>query len=205
MAHITTQGATRIYKMDKNYATQIVKINVDDGCYLEYIPDQIIPYRNSRFYQVSDITVHNGGNLVYSEIIVPGRVASGESFEYDICYLKTQARDQNSNLRFNDVYLLEPKKTELRHLGLLNDSSVFASVYVITSKVKAMEIIEKLNLRLKENASVLGGATLLPRGEGVLVRLLGDYAEDLRKTINYIVNDTRMIIIGAGFSGVRKY
>ena len=51
--HITTQGATRIYKMDKNYATQIVKINVDNGCYLEYIPDQIIPYRNSRFYQLS--------------------------------------------------------------------------------------------------------------------------------------------------------
>ena len=30
-AHVTTQGATRIYKMEKNYASQIVNIKVGDG------------------------------------------------------------------------------------------------------------------------------------------------------------------------------
>src|ERR671919_2686033 len=58
-AHITTQGATRIYRMEKNYATQIVNIIVDDGCYFEFIPDQIIPYRNSRFYQTVSLSIHD--------------------------------------------------------------------------------------------------------------------------------------------------
>ena len=49
-AHKTTQGATRIYKMERNYATQMVNVTVDDDCYLEYIPDQIIPFKDSRFY-----------------------------------------------------------------------------------------------------------------------------------------------------------
>ena len=51
IAHITTQGATRIYSMNSNSASQMVNITVDENCYLEYIPDQIIPYKNSRYYQ----------------------------------------------------------------------------------------------------------------------------------------------------------
>src|SRR5918912_4300963 len=36
-AHITTQGATRIYRMEKNFATQIINIDVGESCYFEYI------------------------------------------------------------------------------------------------------------------------------------------------------------------------
>ena len=91
-AHVTTQGATRIYKMEKNYASQIVNIKVGEGSYFEYIPDQIIPFRNSRFYQEVELNVHDNATMIYSEVIVPGRVASGEAFEYDICYIKTVGR-----------------------------------------------------------------------------------------------------------------
>ena len=35
-AHITTQGATRVYSMDSNSASQIVNITVGENCYLEY-------------------------------------------------------------------------------------------------------------------------------------------------------------------------
>ena len=76
IVHITTQGATRIYRMEKNYATQIVNVVVDDSCYFEFIPDQIIPYRDSRFYQKVNLKVHDNATMVYSEMIVPGRVAS---------------------------------------------------------------------------------------------------------------------------------
>ncbi len=58
-AHVTTQGATRIYRMEKNFATQIVNVTVDEGCYFEFIPDQIIPYRDSRLYQTLNFTVHD--------------------------------------------------------------------------------------------------------------------------------------------------
>src|SRR5919197_3616547 len=46
-AHITTQGATRLYRMEKNHATQIVNVIVNEDCYFEFVPDQIIPYRDS--------------------------------------------------------------------------------------------------------------------------------------------------------------
>ncbi len=41
----------------------------------EFVPDQIIPYRDSRFYQTVNLRVHDNGTMIYSELIVPGRVA----------------------------------------------------------------------------------------------------------------------------------
>ena len=89
LTHLTTQGATRVYGMNSDYASQMVNITLGKNSYLEYIPDQIIPYKNSRFYQKVNLKIHDNSNLVYSEILTPGRVAMGESFDYDICYMRT--------------------------------------------------------------------------------------------------------------------
>ena len=88
ISHITTQGATRIYKMNSNFATQMINLKVGKDCYLEFLPEQLIPYKSSRYYQKTTFTVDDSATLVYSETIVPGRVAMGELFDYDICYLK---------------------------------------------------------------------------------------------------------------------
>jgi urease accessory protein len=52
--------------------------------------------------------------LIYSEILTPGRVAMGESFEYDICYLKTHCKNQDKKIRFLENTKIEPKKTKIR-------------------------------------------------------------------------------------------
>ena len=90
VSHITTQGATRIYKMESNFATHLVSMNLRNNSYLEFIPEQLIPYNNSRFYQKTLLDIDNSSTVVYSETIVPGRIAMGEMFNFDVCYLKTE-------------------------------------------------------------------------------------------------------------------
>ncbi len=204
-AHITTQGATRIYRMERNYATQVVTIFVDDGCYFEYIPDQIIPYRNSRFYQTTALKVHDNGTALYSEILTPGRVASGESFEYDVCYLKTQATNQNNLIQFTDIFILEPKKFNLKTLGILGEKSVVGSLYIITKQDYVKQLVDEINASLKQTPNILGGATSLPHNSGVLVRMLSEVADEIRNTIYRAVDITRRTILNASFSGIRKY
>src|SRR5687767_6100652 len=117
-AHITTQGATRIYKMDKNYASQIINIKVERESYFEYIPDQVIPFRDSRFYQETILNIHDSSTMIYSEVIVPGRVASGEAFEYDICYTKTVGMNHLGRSIFMDTVKLEPRKENMSAVGI---------------------------------------------------------------------------------------
>jgi urease accessory protein len=202
--HLTTQGATRLYRMDKNYATQLVNITVGEGCYFEYIPDQIIPYRNSRFYQNVTLNTHDNSTMVYSEILVPGRVGSGESFEYDICYLKTSAKNQTGDLRFIDIALLEPKKRSIKNFGVLEGFDVVGTVYILTEKKYIRELSDQTNSMIESLPKIYGGATILPNNSGVMVRLLGPFASDVRNVIYEIVRISRRVILNAEFSAIRK-
>ena len=202
--HLTTQGATRIYRMDKNYATQVVNITVGEGCYFEFIPDQIIPYRNSRFYQKVMLNVHDNATMVYSELLVPGRVASGESFDYDICYLKTNARNQDGELRFIDIAILEPKKRILKNSGVLENFDVVGTVYILAPANHIKELNSLINSMIESYPKVYGGATILPNSSGVMVRLLGPFASDVRDVIIEVVRITRKEILHAPFSRIRK-
>ena len=202
--HLTTQGATRLYRMDKNYATQLVNITVGEGCYFEYIPDQIIPYRNSRFYQNVTLNTHDNSTMIYSEMLVPGRVGSGESFEYDICYLKTSAKNQNGDLRFIDIALLEPKKRSIRNFGVLEGFDVVGTVYILTERRYIRELSDQTNSMIESLPKIYGGATILPNNSGVMVRLLGPFASDVRNVIYEIVRISRRVILNAEFSAIRK-
>ncbi|MGB6673984.1 MAG: urease accessory protein UreD [Candidatus Nitrosopolaris sp.] len=203
-AHITTQGATRVYRMERNYATQIVNVVVDEGCYLEFVPDQLIPFRDSRFYQTVNLKVHDNGTMLYSEMIVPGRVASGESFQYDICYMKALARNQNDNLRFIDIAILEPKKRNLNTVGILGTFDVVGSTYILTKADYVKELKDEINSGLQKFTHFSGGASILPYNSGVIVRMLGNVASDIRNAIYEIIRITRKIILNASFSGMRK-
>lgn len=201
-AHITTQGATRIYRMEKNFATQIVNIDVGEGCYFEYIPDQVIPYRDSRFYQEANLRVHDNATLIYSEMITPGRVASGEHFDYDICYMKAVAKNQDDLQRFTDIAILEPKKRKMKIFGVLAKYEVVGTMYILTNN-KVSQINDEVNAMLKA-ANIYSGATILPGNAGVMVRMLGETASDLRTVIYEVVRIARKILLDAPFSGIRK-
>ncbi len=203
-AHITTQGATRVYRMERNYATQIVNVVVDEGCYLEFVPDQIIPFRDSRFYQTVNLKVHDNGTMIYSEMIVPGRVASGESFQYDICYMKALAKNQMDTLRFIDIAILEPKKRNLNAVGILGTFDVVGSTYILTKADYVKELKDEINSGLQKFAHFSGGASIMPYNSGVIVRMLGNVASDLRNAIYEIIKITRRKILNASFSGMRK-
>jgi urease accessory protein len=203
VAHLTTQGATRLYKMDSNFATQLVNVTVGENCYLEFIPDQIIPYRNSRFYQKVSLDVHDNASMIYSEIIVPGRTAMNESFEYDICYLKILAKSQDK-IRFVDVAMLEPKKQNLNTFGILGKQTVVGTIYIITKRDYVTELCNEINSSLQNITKISFGASILPHDLGILVRLTGNSASDIRDTVYEVVKMTRKKILNAPFTGIRK-
>jgi len=204
-AHLTTQGATRIYRMDKNYACQMVNIHVDEDCYLEYIPDQIIPYRDSRFYQIVNAKVHDKGSLVYSEILTPGRMASDEHFQYDILYLTTQATNQNGKLRFTDAYILQPKRRNFHLIGLLGENLVVGNLYALTKPEYIKTLVGEISNCLKTYPNIQAGVSILPHESGIVIRILGKITDEVRDVIFGALGIVRKNVIGASFSGIRKY
>ena len=193
ISHLTTQGATRIYKMESNYATHMVTLNLKDNSYLEFIPEQIIPYKNSRFYQKTNLEIDDSSTVVYSETIVPGRIAMGEMFDFDVCYLKTEGKI-NGKTKFRDSSLLTPKTQKIQSLTMFDNKTILTSVYVLTKKdvTKINDLINELFSNM-ENMS--GGSSLLPNNSGISIRILGNSSEDQKITIYEILKIIRKEIL----------
>jgi urease accessory protein len=184
ISHVTTQGATRIYKMNSNYATQMINLNVGKNCYLEFLPEQLIPYKNSRYYQKATFNVDDSATLVYSETIVPGRVAMGELFDYDICCLKTLCYDDKHEMKFHDNCVLEPKKQTMNSLGIFGNKTVHSMMYVVTKQECIEKLYEIINQLFKDNDEIIGGASILPNNSGLSIRILSNSSE-VNKIIVY--------------------
>ena len=195
ISHITTQGATRIYKMNSNYATQMINLNVGKNCYLEFLPEQLIPYKNSRYYQKATFKIDDSATLVYSETIVPGRVAMGELFDYDICCLKTLCYDDKQEIKFHDNCILEPKKQTMNSLGIFGNKTAYSMLYVVTKQECIEELYETINQLFKDNDEIIGGASILPNNSGLSVRVLSNSSELNKITVYNIAQIVRKQII----------
>ena len=195
ISHITTQGATRMYKMNSNYATQMINLNVGKNCYLEFLPEQLIPYKNSRYYQKATFKIDDSATLVYSETIVPGRVAMGELFDYDVCCLKTLCYDDKQEIKFHDNCILEPKKQTMNSLGIFGNKTVHSMMYVVTKQECIEELYETINQLFKDNDEIIGGASILPNNSGLSVRVLSNSSELNKTTVYNIAQIVRKQII----------
>lgn len=204
LAHITTQGATRIYGMDSSNAIQAVNVSLDDGAYLEFIPDQIIPYKNSRFYQEINFKVHDNATMIYSEIVSPGRIGMGEIFDYDICYLRSTGKNHKGELRFTDYTKIEPKKMNLQSFGLLERKQITATMYIL-AKTKDVEIIIRtLENEIKNSSEIEIGWSAMTRENGILLRILGNTTRDVIQRVYDITKMVRKIILDSDFHEIRK-
>lgn len=229
-AHITTQGATRIYGDDeasqgikKPAARSSLRMSLGENSYLEYMPDQIIPYAGSRFQQDADISVHETATLAYVETVTPGRVGMGESFAYKSCNLKMSVTDQDGRFRFIDAARMEPRvaqpsssqpslrpqsknKSELdiKSFGIMAEYNVVSSLYVITQERHVDRLQKDIDGIILRHDKIAGGATTMRGNTGVMARLLGPDTESVKSAITEAAAYTRKIILNAPFTDIRK-
>ncbi|MEX2192281.1 MAG: urease accessory protein UreD [Nitrosarchaeum sp.] len=204
LAHITTQGATRVYGMNVSNAIQVVNVSLDDGAYLEFIPDQIIPYKNSRFYQEINFKVHDNATMIYSEIISPGRIGMGEIFDYEICYLRSIGKNHKDELRFTDYTKIEPKKMNLQDFGVLGQKQITATVYILAKRNDIEKIIQTLENEIKNSSEIEFGWSTMTKENGILLRILGNTTRDVIRLVYDITKIVRKTILNSDFHEIRK-
>ena len=204
LAHITTQGATRVYGMNVSNAIQVVNVSLADGAYLEFIPDQIIPYKNSRFYQEINFRVHDNATMIYSEIISPGRIGMGEIFDYEICYLRSIGKNHKDELRFTDYTKIEPKKMNLQDFGVLEQKQITATVYILAKRNDIEKIIQTLENEIKNSSEIEFGWSTMTKENGILLRILGNTTRDVIRLVYDITKIVRKTILNSDFHEIRK-
>jgi urease accessory protein len=80
---LTTPSASRVYRSRSGGPAKVKQtFSVQSGGFLEFYPEPFIPQAGARYQQKTELHVAPGGRLLYFDWLSPGRVASGEIFQY---------------------------------------------------------------------------------------------------------------------------
>lgn len=222
-AHLTTQAMTKVYRMAHGYATQTVRLRAESGSYLEYLPDPTIPFRGARYHQELVLERAAGGTLLAWDILLPGRVASGEAFAYDIVCLRArglaaaertgsescQTDEQTASIpllpSFQDTLLLEPAQRDPHATGVLGPFSVIGTLYVLTDAVPVNTLVAALGDAAPAEPETVLGASALPNEAGALARVLGTSSSGVQRALLAAWACVRRLLLGGGLPDLRKY
>lgn len=172
-AHLTTQAASKIYRMEHDYAAQQINLTAGPRAYVEYLPEMTIPYKDSRFYQRTVLTVDPTATVLASETLMAGRLARGERNAYDIFASDLEIRRPDGQLVALDAVRLAPKTSGVTGLAVLAGHDLMAGFFAVSPLAPATEIADALHGALADSG-VLYGVSVLPQDSGAWLRILAD-------------------------------
>jgi urease accessory protein len=208
-AQVTSTGATRVYRSRSpdRRASQRVRASVASEAYLEYLPDQLIPFAGSRFDQSARVEIARGGSLIWWDRVAPGREASDEIFRFESLTSNFELIADGQPVAL-ERWSLEPLAQRLNSLARLGPFRHFASCYVCRpgeppSFWKSFESEMQTAADRISSSGMLWGATSL-RAHGVTIRGLAVNGRSLAAGLLEIWKNAKWLLVGRAATLPRK-
>lgn len=129
-ALVTTQAATKVYRMPDGEARQHVRLEVGAGAVLEFVPDALILFAGSDLASDVEVVLHPGALLILHDLVMPGRLARGEVFAFRSYRSKLVVRDEDGLILY-DAMRCRPEGEDWLDVGLLEGHPCWGSWYLL--------------------------------------------------------------------------
>lgn len=205
-SHTTTQAHTKLYRMEHGYATALLGIEAAADAYVEYLPDPVIPFAGSRFYQRTRVTLDPSATLVLGETLYAGRLSRGERHEYDVYAADLDIARPDGRPLVADRVRLVPGDGRVTGPAVLDDHDIVATLYVVTPLAPAAVIAEHLHdtLAAAIDDDTRWGVSTLPDDTGAWLRLLATDTVTTTHTLHSLHQTTRTLLTGTPPPTLRK-
>ncbi|RKE22527.1 urease accessory protein UreD [Streptomyces sp. TLI_171] len=202
---LTTQAATKVHRMERDYASQLVHLRAEDGAYLEYLPDPLIPFRGARYHQRTAVTAAPGATVVLGETLTAGRLARGERHAYDVLATDLEIARPDGTLLAVDTQRLAPGSRPHTVTGpaVFAGHDHLATLYVVSDLRPAAEIADTLH-RALDGRGLLHGVSTLPEEAGAWLRLLEDSPVRTAAALTTAWQAVRLLLTGRPAPDLRK-
>lgn len=197
-AWVSTGAATKLAEMKRNYSGMLQTLRVDRGGYLEYMPEPVIPCRHTRFISDTRMIIDPTATAFYAEVYMGGRkyYDKGELFEFDILSVCTHGERPDGTQLFREKFIIDPKMSALRDVGIMHGYDVFANVLVVTPADKAEQVYAATEPFIDRERKLAAGITHLPNGAGLLYKVLGMEPGPVKKVVRDFCSTVRMAVKG---------
>ncbi len=177
-AQVTSTGAIRVYRSRSadSGASQRMRVSIASDAYLEYLPDQLIPFAGSRFHQIARVEIERGGSLIWWDRVAPGREASDEIFRFEELTTHFELIADGQPIAI-ERWTLTPLAQRLDSIARLGPFRHFASCYVCRAGEppaywKTLETQMQIIADQLSSSEILWGVTSL-RAHGLVIRGVG--------------------------------
>ncbi len=198
--HLTSQSATKLYRMDGIEARQRLTFELGPGGYVEHIPDPLIPQAGACYRQSTRIELAPGAAFIGAETLAPGRAARGERHAYRRVELSLSAHRSGREL-CADRLVLEPARARPDRPGVLGSSDYLVSLVVLAPEADAGRLVRALDAALATHG---GAAGELPGGAGAVGRALARDAVSAEASLRAAWGAARHELLGLPLPVRRK-
>ena len=193
--YLTDQAATKVHPMpNDDSATVNYQIIVDENADLELVPEPVILYKDSILEQNTIIKLHPTAKLFISEIILPGRIAKQEYYDFNYYSNRLQVSDLTGKLLFIDAMRLVGKQNPFKNNRLLASLPILGNAIAILPNVDLKLLSTRLeSLELVNCKNIEVATSVLPSENGLVIRALSSKTLELKKYFSYALDCIRTI------------
>lgn len=170
----TAQSYSKIFRAENRGASQRVKITVESGGSLVYMPCPVIPFGGSIFDTRTEVRLKAGSSFVMTDILSCGRAAMKERFRFT-SYRSRTAVYSDDRLCFLDNQRLVPGETELSETGFFENRSHIGMMYVYGKEV-SIPPCDRIE------------AASSKASEGICIRAAADSADEIWRFFGDIIS-----------------
>lgn len=196
LLHLTDQAATKVHAMPKpeTIATVDWSIRVQAGACLEFVPEPLILYAEGALEQNTRIRLDNSASLFWSEILLPGRLAKGEYYDFRSYYGCLEIYSASGELWFKDAMRLQGKSNSWQHHKLFASEPIIANLVLVQPQTDLNLLSKKLEdfVAIKES-NLICAKSILPEQKGLLVRVMAEKTIPIKQFINHALNCMRTL------------
>lgn len=194
--YLTDQAATKVHSMPTvgTEAKMIYEIVIGAEANLEFVPEPLILYTDATLSQITQVQLHPTGRLFLSEIILPGRLARGESYRFHHYLSRLQVASPTGELLFADAMRLEGKLNPFKENRLFSSLPALGNIFIILPNTELKRLSAELeDLKATDCLKIITGSSPLPHCNGLLVRAMASSASALKAYVQYALNCVRRV------------
>jgi urease accessory protein len=182
---LTTPSASRVFKMREGEANGSQWFTVEAGGWLEVLPEPIVPHRGCVFHQRTSLTVASDGAAFYADLLMPGRVAHGEAWEWKKLVLELDVRRGEDRLLHERFDQDGPGLRALAALAGAGEGACFGNAVVIAPGLDEAPVWRD-ELHALHVDGVWIGASQLRLGGGWSIKFVASDGVKLKQTLGAI-------------------
>ncbi|MGB3572915.1 MAG: urease accessory protein UreD [Phormidesmis sp.] len=203
--YLADQSATKIHSMPEDNAQAVVnyRIEVGDRATLEFLPEPLILFADSALQQTTEITLHPSAALSLGEIVLPGRLARGERYQFRQYFSRLRLRSPGGQVWFTESMKLLGKDNRFVEQALFSSGAVLGTlVLVLPEAIATGENLSALSAEIDQLAgdesSLVLASSVLPSEKGIgerglFVRAMAKTTREMQACFKAAVNCVRKL------------